>query len=70
MADSLNQFAQDIATGALRVIDLTHPLSDEFPALQLPPRSYVAVTKKGAEVAIGMANAEEVASFHVIVGRW
>jgi hypothetical protein len=40
------------------------------PALQLPPRSYVAVTKTGAEVAIGMTNAEEVASFHVIVGRW
>ena len=38
MADSLNQFAQDIATGALRVIDLTHALSDEFPALQLPPQ--------------------------------
>jgi kynurenine formamidase len=38
MADSLNQFAQDIATGALRVIDLTHTLSDEFPALQLPPQ--------------------------------
>ena len=38
MADSLNQFAQDIATGVLRVIDLTHTLSDEFPALQLPPQ--------------------------------
>jgi kynurenine formamidase len=38
MADSLNQFAQDIATGALRVIDLTHTLSDQFPALQLPPQ--------------------------------
>lgn len=38
MADSLNQFAQDIATGALRVIDLTHTLSDDFPALQLPPQ--------------------------------
>jgi kynurenine formamidase len=38
MTDSLNQFAQDIATGALRVIDLTHTLSDEFPALQLPPQ--------------------------------
>ncbi len=40
------------------------------PALQLPPRSYVAVTKTGAEVVIGMTNAEEVASFHVIVGKW
>jgi hypothetical protein len=40
------------------------------PALQLPPRSYVAVTKTGAEVAVGMTRAEEVASFHVIVGKW
>jgi kynurenine formamidase len=34
----LAQFAQDIATGALRVIDLTHTLSPDFPALQLPPQ--------------------------------
>lgn len=38
MTTSLTQFAQDIATGALRVVDLTHALSDEFPALQLPPQ--------------------------------
>ena len=38
MSHSLDQFAQDLATGALRVIDLTHTLSDEFPALQLPPQ--------------------------------
>ena len=38
MADSLTQFAQDIASGALRVVDLTHTLSDQFPALQLPPQ--------------------------------
>lgn len=38
MTASLTQFAQDIATGALRVVDLTHSLSDEFPALQLPPQ--------------------------------
>ncbi|MDB5861187.1 MAG: Cyclase [Ramlibacter sp.] len=38
MTASLTQFAQDLATGALRVVDLTHPLSPEFPALQLPPQ--------------------------------
>jgi len=38
MTTSLTQFAQDIATGALRVVDLTHALSPEFPALQLPPQ--------------------------------
>ncbi len=38
MTTSLAQFAQDIASGTLRVIDLTHTLSSEFPALQLPPQ--------------------------------
>ena len=38
MTASLTQFAQDLATGALRVVDLTHALSPEFPALQLPPQ--------------------------------
>ena len=37
MTTQLAQFAQDIATGALRVIDLSHTLSPDFPALQLPP---------------------------------
>lgn len=35
---ALAQFAQDVATGALRVLDLTHTLSEEFPALVLPPQ--------------------------------
>jgi len=38
MTASLQQFAQDIATGGLRVIDLTQTLSAEFPALVLPPQ--------------------------------
>ena len=38
MTATLSQFAQDIASGALRVVDLTHTLSPEFPALQLPPQ--------------------------------
>lgn len=40
------------------------------PALDLPPRSYVAVTEKGPEVETGISYAQEEASFHVIVGRW
>lgn len=35
---SLNDFAHQIATGEVRVVDLTHELSAEFPALQLPPQ--------------------------------
>jgi kynurenine formamidase len=38
MTATLSQFAQDIATGALRIVDLTQTLSSEFPALQLPPQ--------------------------------
>jgi len=37
MPTQLAQFAQEIATGTLRVIDLSHTLSPDFPALQLPP---------------------------------
>lgn len=38
MTAMLSQFVQEIASGKLRVIDLTHTLSPEFPALQLPPQ--------------------------------
>jgi len=38
MTASLSQFAQDIASGALRIVDLTQTLSSEFPALVLPPQ--------------------------------
>ena len=38
MTASLAQFAQDIASGALRIVDLTHTLSSDFPPLQLPPQ--------------------------------
>jgi kynurenine formamidase len=39
MADaSLTDFAHQIARGEIRVVDLTHTLSPEFPALQLPPQ--------------------------------
>ena len=38
MGTSLPQFAHDIASGTLRVVDLTHALPPEFPALQLPPQ--------------------------------
>ncbi len=36
--NNLAQFAHDIASGKLRVIDLTQTLSPEFPALVLPPQ--------------------------------
>ncbi len=38
MSNTLAQMAADIASGALQVIDLSHTLSSEFPALQLPPQ--------------------------------
>ena len=38
MSTSLAQFAQDIACGALKIVDLTHTLSPEFPPLVLPPQ--------------------------------
>ena len=44
--------------------------TDEAPALALAPRSYVAITATGPEVAIGVAGAREEASFHVLVGSF
>jgi hypothetical protein len=40
------------------------------PGLDLPPRSYVAITETGPEVEIGISYAKEDASFHMIEGRW
>ncbi len=37
MNTMIGDFAAAIASGGIRVVDLTHTLSDEFPALQLPP---------------------------------
>jgi hypothetical protein len=45
-------------------------LSGSVPALSLPPQSYIAITATGPEVAIGMSDADEEESFHVIVGQW
>jgi hypothetical protein len=38
--------------------------------LDLPPRSYVAITEHGPEVELGIPGATEDASFHVVVGNW
>jgi hypothetical protein len=40
------------------------------PALDLPARSYIAVTETGPEVAIGVPSAAESGSFHAIIGKW
>jgi hypothetical protein len=40
------------------------------PGLDLPPRSYVAITETGPEVEVGMPHAKEEASFHMIEGKW
>ncbi|MEM1305628.1 MAG: hypothetical protein AAGG46_12065, partial [Planctomycetota bacterium] len=38
--------------------------------LRLPPRSYVAVTEATVGVDLGLADARESGSFHVVVGSW
>src|SRR6476620_953591 len=37
MTDSLSQFAADILSGGIQIIDLTQTLSPEFPTIALPP---------------------------------
>lgn len=44
-------------------------MSDES-AINLPRGSFVAVTATCPEVELGVAGAEETASFHVMVGNW
>uniref|UniRef100_UPI003F498D97 cyclase family protein n=1 Tax=Cupriavidus yeoncheonensis TaxID=1462994 RepID=UPI003F498D97 len=38
MTISLSELCQSIAAGGFKLVDLTHTLSPEFPALQLPPQ--------------------------------
>ncbi|WP_343665899.1 cyclase family protein [Paraburkholderia tropica] len=38
MTSSLQQLTTDLASGRVRIVDLTQTLSPEFPALQLPPQ--------------------------------
>ncbi len=40
------------------------------PALDLPVKSYVAITEHGPEVEVGFPDVTEEASFHVVEGRW
>jgi hypothetical protein len=40
------------------------------PALELPGRTYVAVTEHGPEIETGVPSAVEESSFHVVVGRY
>jgi hypothetical protein len=42
----------------------------EQPGLDLPPRSYVAITDSGPEVETGISYATEEASFHMLEGKW
>jgi hypothetical protein len=63
---SSDQLAENLASRA--ITDLAG--LNGRPALDLPPRSYVAVTETGPEVETGIPYAKEKASFHVIVGRF
>lgn len=38
--------------------------------LNVPRRSFVAITEKGPEVELGLADLKEEASFHVLQGNW
>jgi hypothetical protein len=40
------------------------------PALDLPPRSYIAIAETGPEVELGISYAKEEASFHLIEGKY
>ena len=37
MSDPITEMAQALASGAVRVVDLTHRLDPDFPVIVLPP---------------------------------
>jgi hypothetical protein len=63
---SQQQLTNNLLSGTIR--ELTGEEGQS--GLQLPPRSYLAVTSFGPEVELGISEATEEASFHVLVGRW
>lgn len=38
MSNTLSSFAEALSSNAIRIVDLTHTLSEDFPALVLPPQ--------------------------------
>jgi hypothetical protein len=63
---SAERLDDNLMSGAITSLAGT---SSEAP-LELPPRSYVAITQTGPEVATGIPGAVEDSSFHVVVGKW
>jgi integrase len=54
MKSSLEQLTTGLASGQIRVVDLTQTLSPEFPALQLPPQfGQVAGDIRAAQLQLG-----------------
>jgi hypothetical protein len=43
---------------------------DGEPVPEIPHRSYVAITRTGPEIELGLPRAREEASFHIIAGQW
>jgi hypothetical protein len=71
----LNRYGMDYSTERLAGNLLSDSVTELVgigggPALDLPPRSYVAITETGPEVAIGVPSAKLEASFHVVLGKW
>ncbi len=60
------RLGQNLLNDAIAALVATTPKT----VLNLPPRSYVAITTTGPEVELGIRAAEEVASFHVLFGQW
>jgi hypothetical protein len=45
-------------------------LADQMERNRLPPRSYVAIVERSPEVELGTDSVDELASFHILFGRW
>jgi hypothetical protein len=63
---SLERLSENLLSEAIASLVVT---ADE-PGLNVPNGSFIAITETGPEVELGISGAEELESFHVVVGTW
>jgi len=63
---SLERLSENLLSEAIASLVVT---ADE-PGLNVPNGSFIAITETGPEVELGISGAEELESFHILVGTW
>lgn len=63
---SLERLSENLQSDAIGSLVITA----DNPSLNVPNGSFIAVTETGPEVELGISAAEELGSFHILVGSW